>query len=180
MTDAAGLAGALARDLDAAFPELVTTYQDRMYATALRLTRAPSDAEDVTQEALVRAYRALGGYAPDRIRSLQLRAWLWTILVNLVRNRARTRSRRPHDTALGGVEPAAGADPAGDAVAVVAVTNALGALRPVEREVLVLRYVADLPLDEVSDTLGIPLGTVKSHVHRSLARLRTILGEETR
>ncbi len=100
--------------------------------------------------------------------------------MNLVRNRARSRSRRPEGTGLGAVEPAAGSDPAGDAVAVVAVTEALGALRPVEREVLVLRYVADLALDEVSDTLGIPVGTVKSHVHRSLARLRSILGEETR
>ena len=96
-TDVDGLPALLARDLDGAFPDLVSALQDDVYSGALRLTRDPHAAEDVTQEAFVRAYRALGGYEPERIRSLRLRGWIWTIAANLCRNRARSRARRPEE-----------------------------------------------------------------------------------
>ncbi|HSG79006.1 MAG TPA: sigma factor, partial [Acidimicrobiia bacterium] len=71
--DVEALPDRLAGDLDASFPDLVRALQDDLYTGALRLTRDHHAAEDITQEALVRAYRALGGYAPDRIRALRLR-----------------------------------------------------------------------------------------------------------
>ncbi len=171
----------LAKNVAAAFPEVVGAFQHGLYATALRLTRSPQDAEDLTQETLVKAYKALTSYEPARIRSLQLRSWLWTILLNLVRNRARTRSRKPpaQDLATAAPQPAPG-DTAAAAVATVDVQRALAELRPIEREVMVLHYVADLAFDEISAAMRTPIGTVKSHAHRSLSRLRRILSEEDR
>ena len=68
----------LARDLDGTFEHLVEAHVDRCYSIALRVLGNPHDAEEVAQDALVRAYRALGGYGPQRIRELRLRAWLAT------------------------------------------------------------------------------------------------------
>ncbi len=81
----AGLAG----DLDGTFEELVTAYQDRLYSFALRLTGRREDAEEVAQDAFVRAYRALGGYPAERVRAMALRAWLYQITLNVARNRFR-------------------------------------------------------------------------------------------
>ena len=181
MTDADQLTRRLARNVDRAFPEVVGEFQNGLYATALRLTGSTHDAEDLTQDALVRAYRAMSSYEPARIRSLQLRGWLWTILLNLVRNRARTRSRKPPTHDLGSVPaPPSQMDTAAVAVATVDVGKALAVLRPIEREVIVLHHVADLGFDEIAEVTGRPVGTVKSHAHRSLSRLRTILEEGER
>src|SRR5438270_12672553 len=84
-----GLAERLATDLDGHFEHLVRTYQDRLYGFALRLTGSRQDAEESTQDAFVRAYRALQGYAEDRRRALRLRPWLYQITLNVVRNRVR-------------------------------------------------------------------------------------------
>ena len=91
------LPAALAADRDAAFPHLVRALIDGVYSGALRLTGSRADAEDVTQEAFLRAYRALGAYPPERIRELRLREWVWTIAANLCRNRARSRQRHPEE-----------------------------------------------------------------------------------
>ena len=83
------LTAALARDLDGTFERMVLSQQDRLYSIALRMLGDPRDAEEIAQDAFVRAYRALAGYEADRIRDLQLRAWLATIVLNLCRNRVR-------------------------------------------------------------------------------------------
>src|SRR6266571_148782 len=94
-TDTA-LAARLARDLDAAFPALVEAHQDRLYTLALRLLGDSRDAEEVAQDALVRAYRAMSEYGVQRITDLRLRPWLAAIAVNLARNRRRRLDdRRP-------------------------------------------------------------------------------------
>ena len=87
------LTARLARDLDGAFEELVRDHQDTVYGVALRLVGNAHDAEDVAQDAFVRAYRALSGWPPARIHELRVRPWLARITLNLVRNRA--RDRRP-------------------------------------------------------------------------------------
>ena len=88
------LCDALARDLDRAFESVVRDHQDRVFTIAFRLLGDPRDAEEVAQDAFVRAHRALAGYDAERIRALRLRAWLAAIVVNLARNRA-TRRRPP-------------------------------------------------------------------------------------
>ena len=90
-TDSALLA-ALADDLDGSFEALVLAHQDRLYSIALRMLGDGRDAEEAAQDALVRAYRALSGYDPVRIRELRLRPWLATIVLNLCRSRL---ARRP-------------------------------------------------------------------------------------
>src|SRR5258706_574888 len=83
------LSASLAHDLDAAFESLVWAYQDRLYAFAARMTGDHHDAEEIAQDAFVRAYRALAGYDRKRISALELRPWLYTIALNAVRNRKR-------------------------------------------------------------------------------------------
>ena len=100
----------LATDLDGAFATLVAHHQDLVFGMARRMTGNPEDAEDLAQEAFLRAYRALGGYQKARIRELRLRGWLAQITLNLGRNRARDAG--PATTELeAAVEPA---DPARD------------------------------------------------------------------
>ena len=174
------LAAALARDLDAAFEPLVRAHADRCYAIALRVLGDPHDAEEVAQDALVRAYRALAGYDAARIRELRLRPWLATIVVNLCRNRVR-RLRPPttplDELAEAGREPAA---PAHDGPAEIALQSSererlaglLAALPERYRVPVVLRHVNDLSYAELAEVLGRPEGTLKAQVHRGLAMLR--------
>ena len=89
MDNDAALAQHLARDVDAAFPVLVAGHQDRLYSIALRLLGDGRDAEEVAQDTLVRAFRAMHGYPRERIVELRLRPWLASIAVNLARNRRR-------------------------------------------------------------------------------------------
>jgi RNA polymerase sigma factor (sigma-70 family) len=170
----------LARDLDGAFEDLVRAHVDRCHAIALRVLGNAHDAEEVAQDALVRAYRALEGYPSERIRDIRLRPWLATIVVNLCRNRVRRRVLPT--TPLAPIvetrgEPAAGAstDPAGLAVQ-HSDRERLGALLaglPERYRVpVVLRHVDDLSYAELAEILGRPEGTLKAQVHRGLALLR--------
>src|SRR5262245_24210117 len=76
------LAKRLARDLDGAFEALVIAHQDRLFTVARRLLGNAHDAEEVAQDAFVRAFRALEGYPAERIRELRLRPWLAAIVLN--------------------------------------------------------------------------------------------------
>jgi RNA polymerase sigma-70 factor (ECF subfamily) len=173
----------LARDLDGSFEAFVNAHVDRCHAIALRVTGNPHDAEEIAQDALVRAYRALAGYEPERIRELRLRPWLATIVVNLCRNRVRTR--RVPSTPLAplveaGWEPAADAstDPSGLAQAAAErerLAAHLAALPERYRVPVVLRHVDDLSYAELAEVLGRPEGTLKSQVHRGLAMLRAAM-----
>lgn len=179
------LAGRLARDLDGSFEALVHAHVDRCHAIALRVTGNPHDAEEVTQDALVRAYRALAGYEPERIRDLRVRAWLTTIVLNLCRNRARRRV--PPSTPLVslvemGAEPAADASTDPARLAALAdrrerLAALLAGLPERYRVPVVLRHVDDLSYAELALVLGRPEGTLKAQVHRGLAMLRAAAGE---
>jgi len=178
--DDSTLAAALARDLDASFEPLVRAHADRCYAIALRALGDPHDAEEVAQDALVRAYRALGSYEATRIRELRLRPWLATIVVNLCRNRV--RRARPATAGLDGLAetgrepttpaelgPAAMAERSHDREHLAAL---LAALPERYRLPIVLRHVDDLSYAELAEVLGRPEGTLKAQVHRGLALLR--------
>lgn len=176
------LPAALAADRDAAFPHLVRALIDGIYSGALRLTGTRADAEEVTQEAFTRAYRALGDYPSERIAALQLREWMWTIAANLCRNRARARRRHPEEP-LEGVPARHDPRPGPEAQALAAAgSEALAAhlarLPWAQRSAVVLRHVTGLPYAEIAAALGRPVGTVKADVHRGLQRLRASLEEE--
>ena len=170
----------LATDLDDGFESLVGVHADRLFSIALRVLGNRADAEEAAQDAFVRAYRALEGYEPERIRALRLRAWLATIVVNVCRNR--TRVRRVATTQLA-FEP--GAEPAADPLARRDLRDTwaalLARLPPAQRTAIVLRHVDGLSYAEMAEALGRPEGTLKAQVHRGLAALReAILATERR
>ena len=173
----AALTHLLAADLDGSFERLVRAHVDRLFSIALRILGDRGDAEEAAQDALVRAYRALGGYEAGRIRDLRLRPWLTTIVVNVCRNR--TRVRRVPTTELG-FEP--GAEPAVDPVTRRDARDAWAALLmtlpAAQRTAVVLRHVDGLSYAEMSTALGRPEGTLKAQVHRGLAALRDALEDE--
>jgi RNA polymerase sigma-70 factor (ECF subfamily) len=87
--DDADLLSLLATDLDRDFRQLVLYYQQRLYSFALRLAGSPHDAEDIVQEAFLRAYHALKSYPVLKVRALRLRPWLYAITLNIFRDRKR-------------------------------------------------------------------------------------------
>jgi RNA polymerase sigma-70 factor (ECF subfamily) len=172
----------LAADRDGAFPDLVRHLQNGVYSGALQFTRNRHDAEDVTQETFVRVYRALGGYSTNRIRQLQLRPWVWTIALNLCRNRARSIERHPEallvEDRIDVFEDAA--TQAVDNANLEEWRRRLAALPGPQRTAVVLHHVVGLPHAEIAETTGRSESTSRSDVRRGLARLRTMIEEEAR
>jgi RNA polymerase sigma-70 factor (ECF subfamily) len=157
-----------------------------MYAFALRLTGSRQDAEESTQDAFVRAYRALESYAPERRRELHLRAWLYRIVLNVVRNRVRRHALTlvPIDAPLEDRLPGTDREQP-EAVAVrQEVRRWLGAaiadLPSRYGTAVVLRHVQGLSYAEAAEVLDQPIGTTKSDVHRGLRLLRQALEPELR
>lgn len=163
---------ALADDLDTGFIDLVHTHQPGIYSGTRRLLRNHQDAEDVSQDTFVRAYRALENYDADRIRALKIQGWLWTIAINLCRNRWASKKATVaifEDEAVHH-EP----EPLDDAAWAVR----LAKLSADQRTAVVLRHVVDLPVADIATVTGRPEGTVKADISRGLARLRTTIESE--
>lgn len=178
-----GLAHRLASDLDASFGDLVAAEQDLVYGVALRALGEPAAAQDIAQEAFMRAYRALSGYPGRRIHELRLRPWLARITLNLARNELRTR--RPMEPLDDTVDPPAAADDGPVRLAerredVRRWRRLLADLPDRYRLAVGLRHVDGLSYAELSDVLGRPLGSVKSDVHRGVALLRAGYDAEQR
>jgi RNA polymerase sigma-70 factor (ECF subfamily) len=184
MIDEQSLSDRLACDLDGHFEQVIRTYQDRLYGFALRLTASPPDAEESTQDAFVRAYRALKTYPEQRRRELKLRPWLYRIVLNVVRNRVRhpTLSLVTIDGPVGeGL--AANALDQPESVALRAETRdrlaaALLELPPRYAAAVILRHVQGLSYAEAAEVLEQPVGTTKSDVHRGVQLLRDALEAE--
>lgn len=170
--------GRLATNLDRAFPDLVRDLQDGIYSGVLRMVPTAADAEDITQETFIRAYRALSGYEPIRIRELNLRGWVWTIALNLCRNAARSRGRRPRTVELD--RDAFDPTPGPDVVAIrqVEIDNwarVLDHLPPAQRNAVVLRHVVGMSYSEIAVATKRPPGTVKADVHRGIKKLKEVI-----
>lgn len=184
--DDTALAARLARDLDGGFEELVRLHADRCFAIAYRVLGSRADAEEATQDALVRAHRALGAYPADRVRALRVRPWLATIVVNACRNRRRRRelAATPLEPLVErGAEPVAGLGSDPESVRARAAERAhlaalLADLPERYRVPVVLRHVHDLSYPELAEALGRPEGTLKAQVHRGLALLRAAADRE--
>jgi RNA polymerase sigma factor (sigma-70 family) len=168
---------ALGDDLDTGFAGLFEAYQGLVFTAALRLCGRWADAEDLSAEAFLRAYRALSGYDAERIAALRPRPWLMTILMNVWRNSRRTDARKPPPTPLDQAPDPADTREGVEATAVRHETGGelaelLARLPEEQRTAVVLRHVVDMPIAEIATVLGIPQGTVKSHISRGLQRLR--------
>lgn len=184
------LSAALAESVDGAYEHVVRAFQNRLYAFALRMCGSPQDAEEITQDAFMRAYRALRTYPAERVCALALRPWLYQITLNVYRNRNRNRNRTrsgrlpavPLDTPEDGAPLEIEGD-AGDRPDVAAERTELrdtlaGALLRLPahfRAAVILRHVEGLSYEEIADLLGQPAGTVKAHVHRGAKLLREAL-----
>lgn len=168
----------LAADLDRAFPAVVRDMQDRLFSGVRRMVPSAADAEDITQETFIRAYRALSGYEPDRIRDLNLNGWIWTIALNLCRNAARTRSRRPRTVELDRdvFSPQRGPEASAlDSAATDAWAARLNRLPAAQRNAVILRHVVGLTYAEIAAATGRAEGTAKTDVHRGIAKLQETL-----
>jgi RNA polymerase sigma factor (sigma-70 family) len=170
---------------EAAYEELVRTYQGIAFRTAYLLTGNAADAEEAAQDGFVKAYRALGRFRTGA----PFRPWLLEIVANEARNRRRSAGRRERLTLRlardsegeHGVPPAGDAAPSPEAALLSAerrdeLLTALNRLSERDRLVLSCRYLLDLSEQETAAALACRRGTVKSRLARALERLRGELG----
>jgi RNA polymerase sigma-70 factor (ECF subfamily) len=172
--------GELVRDFqggdEEAFVKLMQRHERRVYNLAYRMLGGPEDARDATQDAFLSCFRHLPTFRGESAFS----TWLHRIAVNacydLVRRRKPAASL---ESDL--VEPPSTGDHADRAAAAADVQRALLQVPPEFRIVLVLHELQDLPLDEIAEALEVPLGTVKSRLHRGRVALgRALQGDEPR
>jgi RNA polymerase sigma factor (sigma-70 family) len=180
--DAALVAGLAVGDPPAA-TAFVRRFQGNVFGLALSITRDPTLAEDVAQEAFVRAWKSAATYDPGRA---SVATWLLTITRNTAIDAVRARRSTPASPQLleDVVEDTfAGGDTAEAAIHRLDSTRALqhlAALHPTQARAVVLAVVGGCTAAEVSDHEDIPLGTAKTRIRTGLMRLRAAMQEESR
>ncbi|MGZ4706943.1 MAG: sigma-70 family RNA polymerase sigma factor [Acidimicrobiales bacterium] len=173
----------------ATFAEQAMPLMSSLYSAALRMTRNPSDAEDLVQETYLRAYRGFGGFE----QGTNLKAWLYRILTNTYINIYRAKKRRPEETdlddvedlflyhRLGGLEAAtlgrSAEDELMDYFTEAEVKDAIEALPDTFRMAVLLADVEGFSYKEIAEILDIPIGTVMSRLHRGRKALQKRLYE---
>jgi len=174
-----------------AFDEMVSRYWDRIFGMVNQLLRNTQDAEEVTQDAFIRAHRGLANFRGDAAFS----TWLYQIATNLARNRYWYWWRRKRDksvsfdapvsadnaTTLADLIPAELETP--DDITVTQefidrIAQGMERLSAKHREILTLRNIKNLSYEEIADILAISVGTVKSRIARARESLRAKLGED--
>jgi RNA polymerase sigma-70 factor (ECF subfamily) len=157
-------------------------HQEAAFRLAYLILGDAAEADDAAQEAFIRAYRALDRYDPAR----PFRPWLLSITANAARNRLRSAARYLAALQrLVNLNPAGAAGPGNDPAPTVAskqrgamLWQAVRRLGPADQEVIYLRYFMELSEAETAEALNVAPGTVKSRLHRALARLRTLVDRE--
>jgi RNA polymerase sigma-70 factor, ECF subfamily len=174
-----------------AFEQVMNRYWDRIFARVFQLLKNREDAEEVTQDAFIRAHRGLDKFRGDASFS----TWLYQIATNLAHNRYWYWFRRKREASvsidqpllsdsnltLEQVLPAESADPLDATLAqefIDRVSLCMRELNKKHREVLVLRNVKNLSYEEIADELGISVGTVKSRIARARDALKGLMGED--
>ena len=169
-----------------AFGEIVERWQDRIYGAILRMVRDPELARDLAQETFLRAFDKLSSFRGGSA----VGTWLYSIAVNQVRSEMRKRSAQKYgspvslDALSGGgdaddsprFEPEGHTETAVETLATrehcALLLDEVERLEPDYREVIVLREFQDLAYDEIAETLDVPVGTVRSRLHRARGELR--------
>jgi RNA polymerase sigma-70 factor (ECF subfamily) len=162
-----------------AFNDLVTLYQDQLFALVVRMVPDRDQASDAVQEAFFSAFRHL-----DTFRGGSVKSWLNRICVNAAMDTQRARKRRPvqpypelEDESW---QPPAGSETDPERIAVLAertkaLSGALAAITDDQRAAIVLYDVEGFDYAEIADMTGVSLGTVKSRIHRGRLSLRGLL-----
>lgn len=175
----------------AAYNDMVTRYWDRIYARVHQLLKNREDAEEVTQDAFIRAHRGLENFRGDASFS----TWLYQIATNLAHNRYWYWFRRKRDQSvsldqpltdegdmtLENVMPCDGENPADATLThefVNRVSECMEGLNEKHKEVLILRNLKNLSYEEIALHLDISVGTVKSRIARARESLRELMGED--
>ena len=171
---------------EAEFEEWVRRYQRRVYRYLLMLVRDPEEADNLTQESFLKAYRALSTFRGE----CSVETWLLRIATNLARDRARDRKAGFWKRLLGlddeEESPQVAAHvsrlPSPEKLllhreAVEAVWKAVETLSQQQRAVFVLRFVEELELREIAEVMGLRVGSVKAHLFRALQTVRGQLKE---
>ena len=168
----------------AAWDVLVDAYWQRLFGYALRATNNAELAQDLVQETFLRIVQRLGCYDDQG----KFEAWLFRILVNLVRDHGRGLSRHPTQSTVieidgerieltdelsGKVPPPF--DPLHLQEDVDALQTAMRELPEGDRQILLLRHFADMPFKDIARTLNCPIGTVLARAHRALGKLRGLM-----
>jgi RNA polymerase sigma-70 factor (ECF subfamily) len=157
-----------------AFAQLARATVARLDAAARLILRDPDLAHDAVQEGFLRAWRDLRGLRdPDRFD-----AWLRRLVVNACLDIVRRRRHRAIEVELTPIDDPVIGDFASAIVDRDVLDEALGRLDPEWRAVVVLHYFIGMPLPDVAGMLGIPLGTAKSRLHRSILAMRLTVGAD--
>ena len=163
-----------------AFGDLVTRYQARLYNAALRLVQSPDDAADVVQDAFLSAYQALHTFKGDA----EFFTWLYRIAFNtaisLKRKKRPAVSLEAHNGETGidpddpseYVKPGAALERSEDERRLA---EAIARLSPEHREVLLMKDIEELKYEDIADLLNVPIGTIRSRLHRARLELRDLL-----
>ncbi len=176
---------------NAAFDEMVSRYWDRIYTMVHQLLRNQQDAEEVTQDAFIRAHRGLVNFRGESAFS----TWLYQIATNLARNRYWYWWRRKRDKSISFDQPLSDDNDLTLAEVIPAPTESpddltvnqefidriaqgMGKLGAKHREILILRNIKNMTYEEIAEILAISVGTVKSRIARARESLRGKLGED--
>jgi len=166
---------AMAGDRDA-FTELQRMTIDKLYAIARLILRDGDRAQDATQEAYIAAWRRLSGLRdPDRFEP-----WLRRLLVNACYQESRNATRRARVEGMVRLIDTGTSDPATQSADRDELARAFETLAPEQRALIVLHYHLGLPIDETALILGLPVGTVKSRLHRTKQQMRATLEAHAR